>query len=145
MVLKGRLTFVTSKRALFVQKFSGVLNVTGREIQPHGITNIGPTLENGSEGWSFDIRIHSFLKAARLIRLRAASPSIRTWYMSILVMVGETISGSCPVRVILLGQSEASKLIDVSFHLRCGVALGVGATIGTSRRRVLMMSRYVMS
>jgi hypothetical protein len=66
------LTSAMSKRMLSVRKFSGVSNVTGREIQPHGITDTRPTLENGHEGWSFVIRIYSFLKDVRLIRLSAA-------------------------------------------------------------------------
>jgi hypothetical protein len=91
MALKGRLTSSTLKRTFFVWKFSGVLNVTGREIQPRGITDTGSTPQNGRDGWSFDIRICNFLKAVRLIRLRAAPPSIRTWYNLMLVMVGEII------------------------------------------------------
>jgi hypothetical protein len=123
MTLKGRLTSVASKRTLYVRKFIGILNVTGSKIQPHSITDTGPTQENGHEGWSFNIMICSFLKAARLIRLRVAPPSIRMWYNLMLVMVGETINGSCPAPAKLLGQSEASKLIDASIHLRCGTAL----------------------
>jgi hypothetical protein len=114
MALKGRLTSATSKRMLSMRKFSGVPNVTGREIQPRGITDTRPTSENGREGWSFDIRICSFFKAARLIRLRVAPPSIRTWYNLMLVMVGEAISESCLAPTMLLGQPEASKLIDIS-------------------------------
>jgi hypothetical protein len=53
-------------------------NVIGREIQPRGITDTGPTPENGRDGWSFPIDICSFLKATRLMRLRVAPPSIRT-------------------------------------------------------------------
>jgi hypothetical protein len=79
MVLKGRLTSTTSRRMRFVQKFSSVPNVTGREVQPRGITDTGPTVENGREGWSFDIKFCSFLKAVRLMRLSAVPPSIRTW------------------------------------------------------------------
>jgi hypothetical protein len=75
--LKGRLTSAMKKSMLFVWKFSGVLNVTGREIQPHGINDTKPTPENGCEGYSFDIGICSFLKLERLMRLRAAPPSIR--------------------------------------------------------------------
>jgi hypothetical protein len=67
MALKGRLTSTTSKRTLSVQKFSGVLNVIGREIQPHDITDTWLTPRNGHEGWSFDIRICSFMNAARLM------------------------------------------------------------------------------
>jgi hypothetical protein len=100
---------------------------------------IGPTLENGHDGWSFDIDICSFLKAAKLIKFRAAPPSIRTWYRWTLTMVGETSSGSCPTPAMLLRQSEASKLIDVYIHLWCGAALGVGTAATTSRRRFLTM------
>jgi hypothetical protein len=46
------------------------------------------------DGWSFPIGIYSFLKVARLMRLRAAPPSIKTWYSLMLEMVGETSSGS---------------------------------------------------
>jgi hypothetical protein len=126
MVLKGRLTSATSKRTLYMRKFSSVPNVTGREIQPRGITDTKPTPENEREGWSFDIRICSFLKTTRLIRLRVAPPSVRIWYSLMLVMVGEMINGSCPAPDMLLGQSEASKLIGVSTHLRCGATLGAG-------------------
>jgi hypothetical protein len=78
MTLNGRLTSATSKRTLSVRKFSAVPNVTGREMQPRGLTDTGPTPENGRDGWSFSIGICSFLKAARLMRLRAAPPSIKT-------------------------------------------------------------------
>jgi hypothetical protein len=78
MVLKGRLTSAMSNRMLSVRKFSGVLNVTGREIQPRDITGTGPTPENGHDGLNFDIGICSFLKAAKLMRFSAAPPSIRT-------------------------------------------------------------------
>jgi hypothetical protein len=80
-----------------LQKFSGVLNVTGREIHPRGMTGIGPTPESGRDGWSFDIGICSFLKAVKLIRFSAAPPSIRMWYNLMLTMVGETSSGSWPL------------------------------------------------
>jgi hypothetical protein len=109
---------MTSKRTLSMWKFSGILNMTGREIHPRGITDIEPTLENGCEGWSFDIRICSFRKVVRLMRLWATPPLIRTWYNLMLAMVGETISGSCSAPSMFLGQFEASKLIDVSIHLR---------------------------
>jgi hypothetical protein len=89
MALKGRLTFVMLKRMLSMRKFSDVPNVTRREIHPRSITDTGPTLENGREGWSFDIRICSFLKVVRLMRLRATPQSIRTWYNLMLAMVGE--------------------------------------------------------
>jgi hypothetical protein len=77
MALKGRLTFTTLNRTLSVRKFSGILNVTRRGTQSRGITKTGPTLENGRDGWSFDIGISSFLKAAKLIRFSAAPPSIK--------------------------------------------------------------------
>jgi hypothetical protein len=96
-------------------------------------------------GWNFDIAIYSFLKAAKLIRFSAAPPSIRTWYNLMLMMVRETSSGSCPAPAMLLGQSEASKLIDVSIHLWCGTAFGAGAAAATSQCRFLMMRREVMS
>jgi hypothetical protein len=91
------------------------------------------------------IGIYSFLKVARLVRLRAAPPSIRTCYILMLAMVGETISRSCPSPTMLLGQSKASKLIDVSIHLWCGMALGAGEATATSRHRVLTMRQDVMS
>jgi hypothetical protein len=94
MALNGRLTYATSKRTLSVRKFSAVLNVTGREMQPSSVTDTGPTPENGRDGWSFSIGIYSFLKATRLMRLRAAPPSIKTWYNLTLEMVRETNSGS---------------------------------------------------
>jgi hypothetical protein len=50
MTLNGRLTFATSKMALSVRKFSAVMNVTEREIQPRDITDTGPTPENGRDG-----------------------------------------------------------------------------------------------
>jgi hypothetical protein len=106
--------------------------VTGREIQPRGITGTGPTLENGRDGWSFDISICSFLRAAKLIRFSAAPPSIRTWYNLMLMMNGETSSGSYPARAMLLRQSEVSKLIDVSIHLWCDAAFGAGVAATTS-------------
>jgi hypothetical protein len=77
-----------------VRKFSAVPNVTGREMQPCGVTDTEPTSENGRDGWSFPIGICSFLKATRLIRLRAAPPSIKMWYNLTLEMVGETKSRS---------------------------------------------------
>jgi hypothetical protein len=72
IVLNGRLTSATSKRTLYVRKFSDVPNVTGREMQPRGVTDTGPTPEKGRDGWSFPIDIYNFLKAARLMRLRVA-------------------------------------------------------------------------
>jgi hypothetical protein len=145
MVLNGRLTFVTSKKTLYVWKFSVVLNVTRREIQRCGITDTGSTPKNGHDGWSFPIGIYNFLKAARLMRLSATPPSIKTWYNLVLAMVGEISSGCCPTPTMFLGQLEASNQIDVSIHLWCGAALGTGAAAAISRRKVLMMRRYVMS
>jgi hypothetical protein len=141
MALKGRLTSTTSNRTLSMWKFTGVLNVTRREIHPRGITSTRPTSENGRDSWSFNIAICNFLKAAKLIRFNAALPSIRTWYNLTLM----TSSGSCPAYPMLLGQSEASKLIDVFIHLWCGAALGAGAAAATSRHRFLTMRREVMS
>jgi hypothetical protein len=93
---------------------------------PCGTTSIGPTPENGHDGARFDIKICSFLKAVRLMRLRVAPPSIKKWYSLTLEMVGEMISGSYPAPVMFLGQSEASKPIDVSIHLWCSASLGKG-------------------
>jgi hypothetical protein len=104
MALNGRLTSATSKMTLSVWKFSIVSNVIGREMKPSGVTDTGPTLENGRDGWSFSIGICSFLKAARLMRLRVAPPSIKTWYSLTLEMVGETSSGSYLAPAMLLGQ-----------------------------------------
>jgi hypothetical protein len=53
--------------------------MTRREILPHGIIDTRPTPENGCDGVSFDIEIYSFLKVVRLMRLRAAPPSTKTW------------------------------------------------------------------
>jgi hypothetical protein len=145
MALKGRLTSATSNKMLSVRKFSAVPKVTGREIQPRGITDTGPTPENGRDGWSFPIGICSFLKAARQMRLSAAPPSIKTWYSLMLAMVGETSSESYPAPTMLLGQSEASNPIGISIHLRCGAAFGVGVAAAISRRRVLTMRQDVMS
>jgi hypothetical protein len=69
-------------------------------------------------GWSIDIGICSFL---------------------MLTTDGETSSGSCLTLAMLLGQSEALKLIDVSIHLWCDTAFGAGAAAATSRHRFLMM------
>jgi hypothetical protein len=126
-------------------KFSGVLNVTGREIQPRDITDTRPIPENGHDGWSFTIRICSFFKTARQMRLSAAPPSIMTWYNLMLVMVGETSSESCPTPTMLFGQLEASNPIGVSIHLWCGAALGTGAAAAISWRMVLTMRQDVMS
>jgi hypothetical protein len=103
MVLKERLTSATSNRALSVRKFSGVPNVTKREIQLPGIIRTGPTSENERDCWSFDIDICSFLKVAKLIRFSVAPQSIKTWYNLILMMAGETSSGSYPIPAMLLG------------------------------------------
>jgi hypothetical protein len=121
------------------------LNVTGREMLPRGIMDPGLTPVNGRESWSFDIRICSFLKAARLMRLSAAPPLTRASYNLMLAMVGETSSGSSPAPAMFLGQTEASKLIGVSIHLWWGAALGVDAAAATARRRVLTARRYMMS
>jgi hypothetical protein len=145
MTLNRRLASATSKRTLSVRKLSAVLNVTGRVMQPRGIIDIGPTPKNGRNGWSFPIGICRFLKAARLMRLRAAPPSIKMWYNLTLVMVGETSSGSCPVPTMLLGQSEASNPIGISTHLRCGDALNAGAAAAISQHMVLMMRLNVMA
>jgi hypothetical protein len=145
MALKGRLTSATSNRTLSVRKFSGVLNVTGREMHLHGMTGTGPTHENGCDGWSFDIGIYRFLKAAKLIRFSVVPSSIRIWYSLTLMMVKETSSGSYPAPAMLLGQSVASKLIGVSIYLWCGAALGADATVATSRRRFLTMRWEVIS
>jgi hypothetical protein len=64
---------------------------------------LGPKPENGCEGESLDMGICSFWKAARLMRLRAAPPSVRMWYSLTLVMVRETTSGSYPALAMLLG------------------------------------------
>jgi hypothetical protein len=56
-----------------------------------------------------------------------------------LMMVGETSSGSYPILAMLLGQSEASKLINVSINLWCGIAFGAGAAAATSPRIFFMM------
>jgi hypothetical protein len=107
-------------------------NVTEREMQPRDITDTELTPANGCDGWSFPIAICSFLKAARLMRLSAAPPSIKTWYNLTLAMVGETSSGSYPTPAMLLEQSEASNPIGVSTHLLCGAAFGAGATVAIS-------------
>jgi hypothetical protein len=117
MALKGRLISVTSNRTLSVWKFSGVPNVTGREIHLHRIIGTRPTPENGRDGWSFDIGIYNFLKAAKVIRFSVAPPSIRTWYNLILTMVRETSCVSCPASAMILGQSEVSKLIYYKYFL----------------------------
>jgi hypothetical protein len=76
MALKGRLTSVMSNRMLYVWKFSSVPNVTGRQIQPCGISGTGPTSENGRDGWSFNIGIYNILKTTKLMRFSAIPPSI---------------------------------------------------------------------
>jgi hypothetical protein len=55
-----------------------------------------------------------------------------------LVMVEEMSRWSCPGPAMFLGQSEASKLIDVSIHLWWGAALCIGVAAATARHRVLM-------
>jgi hypothetical protein len=89
MALNGTLISATSKRTLSVGKLSAVPNVTRREMQPCGIIDTGPTPKNGRDSWSFPISICSFLKAARLMRLRTAPPSIKTCYILTLEIVGE--------------------------------------------------------
>jgi hypothetical protein len=106
---------------LSVQKFSAVPNVTGREMQPRGITDTGPTPENEHDDWSFPIGICSFLKAARLMRLRVAPPSIKMWYSLTLEMVGETSSGSCLASAMLLGSRRHRTQSE--FPPTCGVVL----------------------
>jgi hypothetical protein len=61
---------------------------------PHGMMEPRPTPKNGRDGASLDMEICSFWKAARLMRLRAAPPSIRTCYSLTLAMVGEVTTGS---------------------------------------------------
>jgi hypothetical protein len=112
---------------------------------PRGMIESGPTPENGREGVSLDMGICSFWKALRMMRLRAALPSIRTWYNLTLVMVGETTSGSCPAPAMFLGQSEASNPIYVSIHMWWGAALDAGAAVATARRSVLTMRLEAMS
>jgi hypothetical protein len=145
IALNERLTSATSKRTLSMRKFSAVPNVTGREMQSHGVTDTGPTPENGHDGWSFPIGICSFLKAARLMRLRVTPPSIKTWYNMTLEMVRKTSRGSYPAPTLLLGQSEASNPIGVSTHLWCGAAFGARATAAISQRRVLTTRLDVMA
>jgi hypothetical protein len=48
-----------------------------REMQPRGVTETGPTPKNGRDSCSFPIGICSFLKAIRLMRLRAAPRRLR--------------------------------------------------------------------
>jgi hypothetical protein len=103
MALKGRLTFTMSKMTLSVQLFSGILNVTQREMLPRGMIYPRPTPENGCEGESLDMGNYSFWKTVRLMRLRAAPPSIWTWYSLTLAMVRETTNGSCPAPAMFLG------------------------------------------
>jgi hypothetical protein len=62
-----------------------------------------------------------------------------------LAMVGETSSGSYPAPVMFLGQSEVSKLIDISIQLWWGITLGTGAATSTARCRVLTKHRDMMS
>jgi hypothetical protein len=114
-------------------------------MQPHGITDTGPTPENGRDDWSFPIRIYTFLKAARLMRLNATPPSIKMWHNLTLAMVGETSSGSYPAPTMLLRQLEVSNPIRVSTHLQCGVAFSAGAAAAISRLKVLTMHLDVMS
>jgi hypothetical protein len=112
---------------------------------PRTMMEPGPIPKNGCEGASLDIGICSFWKVATLMRLRAALPSIRTWYNLNLAMVGEMTSGSYPAPAMFLGQSEASKPIDVSIQLWWGATLGTSAAAATTQRRELMMGLDVMS
>jgi hypothetical protein len=112
---------------------------------PCGMMEPVPAPKNWREGGSLDMGICIFWKAAKLMRLRAALPSIRMWYNLMLAMVGETTSGSCPAPATFLGQSEASKSIDVSIHLWWGTALSTGVAAATARRSVLMMCLDVIS
>jgi hypothetical protein len=112
---------------------------------PHGMMEPRPTLENEREGASLDIGLWSFSKATRLMRLRATLPSTRTWYNLMLVMVSEMRSGSYPAPAMFLGQSAASKPINVSIHLWWGAGLGAGVATATAQHRVLMMRWDVMS
>jgi hypothetical protein len=124
MALNGRLTSTMSNRALSVQKFSDVPNVSRREIQRHGITGTGPTPENGSGSWSFDISICSFLKAAKLIRFSAAPPSIRMWYIMMLMMVrGRRAGATWPLPYCWGSQRRQSWSTSPSTY---GVALPLG-------------------
>jgi hypothetical protein len=145
MALKGRLSSATSKMTLSVRLFSGVLNVTEREMLPRGVMELRPTPENGREGESLDMGIYNFWKAVRLMRLRATLSSIKTWYSLTLAMVGETTSRSCPAPAMFLGQSKASNVIDVSIHLWWGAALGLVAAAATAQCSVLMTFLDVMS
>jgi hypothetical protein len=74
----------------------------------------------------------------------AAPPSTRTWYNLMLAMVGDTSSGSCLASDMFLGQSEKSKMIDISIHLWWGAALGASAAIATTQHRVLTTCQNVM-
>jgi hypothetical protein len=112
---------------------------------PHRMMEPRPTPKNGREGVSLDMGIYSFWIAARLMRLRAAPPSIRTWYSLTLAMVGETTNGRCPAPAMFLGHSEASKPIDVSIHLWWGATFSTGAAAATMQCSVLMTRLDVMS
>jgi hypothetical protein len=114
--------------------------MTEREMLPCGMMKPGPTPKNEREGEILDTAICSFWKAAvRLMRLRAAPPSIRMWYSLTLVMVEEITSGSCLAHAMFLGQSEAPNTVNVSSHLWWGTALGMGAAVATTRHNILMM------
>jgi hypothetical protein len=104
-----------------------------------------PTPKNGHEGESLHMEIYGFWKAARLMRLRVAPPSTRTWYNLMLAMVGEMTSGSCQAPDMFLGQTEASNVIDISIHLWCGATHGASAVVTTTRLSVLMTHLDVMS
>jgi hypothetical protein len=78
-------------------------------------------------------------------RQQAAPPSVWTWYNLMLVMVEEMTSKSCPTPDMFLGQSEASNVIDVSFHLWWDAALNVGTMAATVWHSVLVTRLDVMS
>jgi hypothetical protein len=111
---------------------------------PRGMMKLRTTPKNGREGVSLDKGICSFWKATRLMRLRAAPPSIRTWYN---LMVGEMTSGSCPAPTMFLGQSKAMKPMDVFIHLWWGASLGASAAAATAtaQRSVLTTCLDIMS
>jgi hypothetical protein len=60
-------------------------------------------------------------------------------------MVGEMSNRSYLAPAMFLGQSEASKPIDIPIHLWWGTALGTGAAAATAQRGVWMMHPDLMS
>ena len=90
-----------------------------------------------------DIGICKALKACRLMALSPAPPSIRTWCILTLEMVGETTMGKSPAPAMLDGQSEASKLTGVPIHFTWAVNLDMEAVAAMSRRSVLTARREV--